>query len=81
MSTGNTNDSFIDSFASYVDSAMKLAVQKAFDDAIEQAVKDAEKVRDETVAAMALKLSSRVNMQDLGTTLRIEITKPEPDHA
>jgi hypothetical protein len=67
--------SFMDDFAGYINQAVKESVGKAYDKALEQAHKDALEKRDEVIAATALKLSSYYSMQDMGTSLRIEIVK------
>jgi hypothetical protein len=79
MSHGTTTN-LVNDILRYIEDAMKQAVNNAFDDAIAQAVKDAEAKRDETVAAIALKLSTWASIQDMGHTIRIEITKPEKDN-
>jgi len=72
--------SFMDSFAYYIDMAVKQSIGEAYDKALEEAHAAAVERRDEVIAAQALKLSSYYSMQDMGTSLRIEVTKPTPEH-
>jgi hypothetical protein len=76
MSHGTTTN-LVNEIPQYIEAAMRQAVNEAFDEAIARAVKDAEAKRDETVAAIALRLSTWASIQDMGHTIRIEIIKPE----
>ena len=71
----NTSESVFDSFAKYIDGAVKEAIGKAYNEALEEAHKQAMEKKDEVIAATALKMSSFYTMQDMGNTLKIEIVK------
>ena len=78
FTTGKPN--IADELFKALDKAVVEATKKIFDEAIEKATKDAEAERDKIIARAAMSVSSWYSYENLGTTLRIEVKKPEPPH-
>jgi len=77
MSISKTATTFESSFASYINEAVKAEIGRVYDKAMQKAADDAAAKRDEVIAATSLRISNYYSVQDMGATLRIEVTKPK----
>ena len=80
MSTNAHTDPMTKMFLKFIEQETQAETVKIMKKYQEQMNKDLEEVRARIVAQAGVRLSSHMSMQDLGSTIRIEITKDTTTH-